>query len=136
MRYYRPFRIPEPDIEKAVALFHANLNDGTLTKGDQVRLFSEELSAYTGYEHVVPFAQGTHAIFALARWFRQKGYRKVRVPAFTWISTYMPFLWCGFDVAFVDIDRETWGGGLSGREKPPPPPPHAETTPETPPPPK
>jgi len=116
VRYYRPFRIPEPDIEEAVALFHANLNDGTLTKGDQVRLFAEELSAYTGYEYVVPFAQGTHAIFALARWFRQRGYRKVRVPAFTWTSTYMPFRWCGFDVAFVDIDRETWLADFQDRK--------------------
>ena len=86
------------------------------TKGERARRLARSIGDITGYEYAIPMGQGTHAIFILARWFKHNGFDKIRVPAFTWPSTYLPFQWLGFDVEYVDIDAETWLPDFSGHE--------------------
>ena len=104
--YYRPSRMR--DQEGLMKNLRKLIRDGRYTKGRLVDEFAAKMSEMTSYEYVIPVGQGTHAIFLLARWYKELGYDRLVSPAFTWRSTWEPFKWAGFRVQFVDIDRETW----------------------------
>src|SRR3990167_6500593 len=106
--YHRP-----PKLDDAEADIHTdrviNARDsGRYTKGELSVELASKIAQFSGYEYAIPFGQATHAIAVLARWYRRQRFRKMIVPAFTWPSTYVPFLWSDFDVRFCDIVRKTW----------------------------
>ena len=74
---------------------------------------TERIKEITRYEYAIPFGSCTTAIMALSRWYRKRGKRKLIAPAFTWLSTYVPFRWSGFGIRFVDIDKDTWFADFS-----------------------
>src|SRR3990167_9054743 len=111
--YHKPPQLAVPNLFRA--LVTDRLNAGRYTRGDLSALLADHIAKHHGYEYAIPFGQATHAIAVLARWYRKQRFRKMIVPAFTWPSTYVPFLWSGFDVRFCDIDRKTW---LAEKERP------------------
>src|SRR3990167_7352256 len=107
LRYHVPLDLGKDKFAVAQK-FHNLLETRQFTKGEAADDLASKIANYTGYDYAIPFGQGTHAIFILARWYRRFGYRRIRAPAFTWPSTYLPFEWCGYRVSFVDINPETW----------------------------
>ena len=107
LRYHVPLDLGKDKFAVAQKL-HNLLETRQFTNGYHADELAEKIENYTGYDHAIPFGQGTHAIFILARWYRKLGYRRIRAPAFTWPSTYLPFEWCSYRVRFVDINPETW----------------------------
>src|SRR3990167_9431412 len=107
LRYHVPLDLGKDKFAVAQKL-HNLLETRQFTKGEDADELASKIANYTGYDHAIPFGQGTHAIFLIARWYRKLGYRRIRAPAFTWPSTYLPFEWCGYRVGFVDINPETW----------------------------
>ena len=109
LRFYKPFRLEDfaftseshNDIRQII-------HEGAYTKGHFVSRLCNQIQEYTGYAHAIPFGGGTGAILALARWYLKLGYRTIRAPAFTWPSTYKPFEWLGYDIQFVDINKDTF----------------------------
>jgi len=112
LRYYKPPAIVDVekplDAEDIIEKIDGILVDGAYTKGSYANQLASKIAERTGYEYAIHVGSGTAAIFLLARWYWKQGYRKIRVPAFTWCSTYKPFDWLGYKIRFVDIDRETW----------------------------
>src|SRR3990167_8909404 len=113
LRYHVPLDL-DKDKFAVAQKFHNLLETRQFTKGEAADDLASKIANYTGYDYAIPFGQGTHAIFILARWYRKLGYRRIRSPAFTWPSTYLPFEWCGYRVRFVDINPETWLFGFWG----------------------
>src|SRR3990167_10794399 len=107
LRYHVPLDLGKDKFAVAQK-FHNLLETRQFTKGEAADDLASKIGNYTGYDYAIPFGQGTHAIFVLARWYRRFGYRRMRTPAFTWPSTYLPFEWCDYKVTFVDINPETW----------------------------
>ena len=109
LRFYKPYQL-YPYSDESLGLYEWDqiIENGTYTKGEFVKQFTDAIQKRTGYEYAIATGSGTASLFLLARYYFKKGFRKIRVPAFTWPSTYLPFSWLGFKVRFVDIDRETW----------------------------
>lgn len=108
LRYYKPAMLTHAEEAPVLQSFKKILWSGRLTSGECGTWLAEEIGEMNGYEYAIPFGQCTHAIFVLARWFKHLGYKRLWTPAFTWPSTWKPFAWCGYDIRFVDIDKETW----------------------------
>ena len=89
------------------------LSSRTYTRGENLEALIERIKEITQYEFAIPFGSCTTAIMTLSRWYRKLGKRKLITPAFTWLSTYVPFRWSGFDIQFVDIDKDTWFADFS-----------------------
>jgi len=106
--YYRPPSLTAEDRASLNRDIYDILSSGQYTKGELASHLATIIAMRAKYDHAIPLAQATHGIMILARWFRSRGYRKIRVPAFTWPSSYMPFVWLGDHVRFVDIDPKTW----------------------------
>ena len=107
LRYHVPLDLGKDKFAVAQK-FHNLVETRQFTKGEAADDLASKIANYTSYDYAIPFGQGTHAIFILARWYRKLGYRRICAPAFTWPSTYLPFEWCGYRVRFVDINSETW----------------------------
>src|SRR3972149_1962079 len=105
---HRPPKLDDATLQAFLSMVEDAVNSGRYTKGNLSQVLSERIAKYHGYEYAIPFGQATHAISILARWYRKQRFRKMIAPAFTWPSTYVPFLWSGFEVRFCDIDRDTW----------------------------
>ena len=106
--YHRPFSLPSDTGNRFRTQSLKLLWNGQYTRGKLSDELAIKIAERTGYEFAIPVGSGTAALFILARWYWKKGYRKIRVPAFTWCSSYKPFDWLGYKIQFVDIDRETW----------------------------
>ncbi len=81
-----------------------------LTQSEQVSLFEEEWSAWTGTRHSVFVNSGSSAnLITLAALREMYGVGEVIVPVLTWVSDIAAVLHCGFKPVFVDIDPRTLG---------------------------
>jgi len=106
--YHKPPSLDDSTLHAFLSMVEDAVDSGRYTKGNLSTTLAERIAQYHGYEHAIPFGQATHAIAVLVRWYRKQRFRKMIVPAFTWPSTYVPFLWSGFEVRFCDINRQTW----------------------------
>ena len=115
LRYYKPKTIPfYKGVSRLYEQIESIIRSGSYTNGAFSSSLCTSIAERTGYANAIPLGSGTQAIFMIARWYWNKGYRKIRVPAFTWPSTYKPFEWLGYKVRFVDIDRDTWLADFGG----------------------
>lgn len=104
--YYKPFELAHrPHLSQRIADI---LDSRQFTKGNLSAKLALLIAERTHYKHGIPFSSGTAALFLLGKWYYKQGFRRIRVPAFTWPSTYQPFSWLGYGIKFVDINRETW----------------------------
>lgn len=84
------------------------LDSGVLYGGEQEKLLEKEWGDYTGSRHSVALSSCAHAIHvALDAWGVGPG-DEVVVPAFTFIGTVVPVVWCGARPVFVDVDPRTF----------------------------
>lgn len=86
-----------------------------LTYGKNVKIFEKNFSRYTGFKYSVMVNSGSSANLLM---FQSLLYKKafknflkkndeVIVPAVSWSTTYYPINQSGFNIKFVDIDKET-----------------------------
>lgn len=115
--YHRPLALPSDTNNRFRTQALKLLWNGQYTKGKLSDELALKVAERTGYEFAIPLGSGTAALFILARWYWKQGYRSLRVPAFTWCSTYKPFDWLGYKIRFADIDRETWLADFGNAER-------------------
>lgn len=99
------YRNIKPQVDQAIAKV---LQDGRFIKGEEVRLFEQELAEYTGAKHVITCGNGTDALqIALMALQLQPG-DEVIVPDFTYVATGEVIALLGLVPVFVDVNRETF----------------------------
>ena len=106
--FYRPFPLPSDTNNRFRAQVLKILWTREYTKGTLSDELADKIAERTGYEFAIPVGSGTAAIMLLARWYKHLGMKRIKAPWFTWKSTYETFRWCGYDIRFVDIDRQTY----------------------------
>lgn len=84
------------------------LDDTAFINGPQVKLFSSELSTYTGAKYVIPCANGTDALQIAMMALGFKPGDEIIVPAFTYIATVEVIALLGLIPVFVDVDEKTF----------------------------
>jgi len=84
------------------------LDDTAFINGPQVKLFSSELSTYTGAKYVIPCANGTDALQIAMMALDFKPGDEVIVPAFTYIATVEVIALLGLIPIFIDVDEKTF----------------------------
>ena len=128
-----PFMRPDLPAFAAVAPgIEAILRDGTLTKGEQVRLLEEEARTAVGTEHVVAVSSCTTGLMLVMRSLatlatRRRGCEagascplreprsgggairdEVIVPGFVFLAAPAAIVWAGLRPVFVDVDAATF----------------------------
>jgi CDP-6-deoxy-D-xylo-4-hexulose-3-dehydrase len=84
------------------------INSGRFTCGDKVKEFEEEFALRTGTKYAVMCNSGSSAnLLMVAATSIRQGVGTVIVPAISWATSYAPFQQYGWNLKFVDIDRET-----------------------------
>jgi dTDP-4-amino-4,6-dideoxygalactose transaminase len=82
------------------------LIDADYINGKQVKIFEQNLAAYTFIKNVISCGNGTDAIqLALMALNLPKG-AKVIVPAFTYIAPVEVAVFLGFDIVFADVEMD------------------------------
>ena len=85
------------------------IDSGRFTMGPNVERFETEFAEYFDINHAVMVNSGSSAnlliIAALAEKYKLKG--NIIVPAVSWSTTYFPLHQYGFEMNFVDVDKDT-----------------------------
>lgn len=81
---------------------------GWLTSGPKVREFEQAFARRHGVEHGVAVTSCTTGLHLALKALGIGPGDEVIVPAFTWVATANAVLYCGAEVVFVDIDRNTF----------------------------
>ena len=99
------------------------IKSGKYTMGPEVAEFERQLAEFHGVKHAIMTNSGSSAnllmMAAIAehpkfnteprkRFLRSPVRKNVIVPAVSWSTTYFPVHQNGFDLKFVDVDRETF----------------------------
>jgi CDP-6-deoxy-D-xylo-4-hexulose-3-dehydrase len=81
---------------------------GRYTMGAKTQAFEEAYAEYCGTKYCVAVNSGSSAnLVMVAAYTLRHGPGKVIVPAVGWATSYSPFQQYGWELIFVDIDRET-----------------------------
>jgi CDP-6-deoxy-D-xylo-4-hexulose-3-dehydrase len=84
------------------------LESGRYTIGSKTREFEEAYAAYCGTKYCVAVNSGSSAnLLMVAAWTLRYGAGLVVVPAVGWATSYSPFQQYGWQLVFVDIDKDT-----------------------------
>jgi len=81
---------------------------GWLTSGPKVREFERAFAERHGTAHGVAVTSCTTALHLALKALGVGPGDEVIVPAFTWVATANAVLYCGAEVVFADIDRDTF----------------------------
>ncbi len=101
-----PIPIARPSMtEDEVRAVTEVLKSGQLAQGPRVEEFERAFAEVAGTEHCVATSSGTTALHLA---YEALGADLVLCPAFTFIATASAALHAGADVAFIDIDPETY----------------------------
>ncbi|MDP1801680.1 MAG: DegT/DnrJ/EryC1/StrS family aminotransferase [Bacteroidota bacterium] len=90
---------------------------GWLTAGPKVREFEEIFAKRHGVKHAMAVTSATTALHLALVALGVKAGDEVIVPAFTWISTANVVLYCGANVVFVDVDRNSFNIDVNDLKK-------------------
>jgi perosamine synthetase len=102
----RPW-IPEPDIEKILALIRQSLSSGHLTNGEHVREFERLFAAFVGVRHAVAVNSGTAALEISLRAMGISG-REVILPTETFVASANSIILAGGTPVFAEIHPDTY----------------------------
>lgn len=92
--------------ERAAAL--EVIDSGLVTMGEKTLEFEEAYAAYVGTRYCVAVNSGSSAnLLMVAAWTLRYGAGTVVVPAVGWSTSYSPFQQYGWNLRFIDIDRDT-----------------------------
>ena len=84
------------------------IRSGQYTIGKLTQRFEEEYAEYVGTRYCVACNSGSSAVLLMvAAWTLRYGPGTVIVPTVGWSTSYSPFQQYGWNLLFVDIDRET-----------------------------
>ncbi|MDR0560035.1 MAG: UDP-4-amino-4,6-dideoxy-N-acetyl-beta-L-altrosamine transaminase [Prevotellaceae bacterium] len=105
--------ITDEDIQ-AVA---ETLKSDFLTQGPKILEFEENFAEYAGAKHAVAVSNGTAALHLAAMALSVKSGDKVITTPITFVASANGFRYCGAEIAFCDIDPETFLIDLDKLEK-------------------
>lgn len=101
---YGTHHITEDDIESVVSV----LRTGNLTQGPRISQFENDFAAYVGSKYAVAVANGTAALHLCAMAMDVKPGDKVITTPITFVASANCVRFCGGEVAFADIDPNTY----------------------------
>jgi CDP-6-deoxy-D-xylo-4-hexulose-3-dehydrase len=88
------------------------------TYGNQVQLFEQKMAKYVGVKYALFVSSGSTANTLLAYYLDQvETKRKIIFPSVTWATSVTPFIKCGFEPVFVDINLNDLSMDLDQVEK-------------------
>src|SRR5512139_3899724 len=94
--------------KEELSAIQAVMDSGQYTMGPRVEEFERAYAAYCGTEYCVAVNSGSSAnLLMVAAHTLRHGKGKVIVPAVGWSTSYSPFQQYGWQLIFVDIDRDT-----------------------------
>jgi len=101
------------DLEAAIL----TLESGSLTMGDQVRLFEREMAEYLGLKNFIMMNSGSSANLAIFEALLRPSMNEpllkkgdsILVPSIAWPTTIWPIVQLGLKPVFVDVDQATIG---------------------------
>ena len=96
--------ITDADIEAVVEVLKSNY----LTQGPKVSEFEEKFAGYVGAKYSVAVSNGTAALHLSALALGVKPGHKVLTTPITFLATANSVLYCGGEIDFVDIDKDTY----------------------------
>lgn len=79
-----------------------------LTQGPKIAQFEADFAAYVGSRHCSMVANGTAALHLCAMALDVKAGDKVITPPITFVASANGFAYCGAEIVFCDIDRDTF----------------------------
>jgi len=79
-----------------------------LNNKNQILEFEQKFSEYIECEHVIATSSGTAALYVLLKAYELKKGDKVIMPAYTCEGVARLILDMGYDIKFVDVDKETY----------------------------
>jgi len=94
--------------EEDIAAVVATLRSDFLTQGPQIAAFEQAFCAYTGARFAVAVANGTAALHLGALALGVNATSRVITTPITFAASANCVRYCGGNVAFADIDPETW----------------------------
>ena len=101
---YGRHEISDEDIQAVVDV----LRSDNLTQGPKIREFEEGLADYVGAKYAVAVSNGTAALHIGAMALNISPGQKVITTPITFVASANCIRYCGGDVAFADIDPETY----------------------------
>lgn len=93
------------------------LDSTSFINGSDVKVFSEELAAFTGSKYVITCGNGTDALQIAMMALDFKSGDEIIVPAFTYVATVEVISLLGLKPVFVDVLPETYELDPAGLEK-------------------
>jgi len=88
------------------------------TYGKQVQLFEQKMAEYVGVKYALFVSSGSTANTLLAYYLDQvETKKKIIFPSVTWSTSVTPFIKCGFEPVFVDINLNDLSMDLDQVEK-------------------
>jgi UDP-4-amino-4,6-dideoxy-N-acetyl-beta-L-altrosamine transaminase len=96
--------ITEEDISAVVEILRSDY----LTQGPTIKQFEDAFAAYVGAKYAVAVANGTAALHLSAIALGVKPGHKIITTPITFAATANCVRYCGGDIVFADIDRETY----------------------------
>lgn len=96
--------ITDADIDAVVEVLKSNY----LTQGPMVREFEEKFASYVGAKYAVAVSNGTAALHLSALALHVKPGHKVLTTPITFLATANSVLYCGGEIDFVDIDKDSY----------------------------
>lgn len=83
-----------------------------ITQGHYVRQFEEKMSEWSGRKHAIACSSGTAALHLAIKTgigeFLGSRFDAVAIPAMTYIATANAAVYCGANVVFTDVNRDSW----------------------------
>lgn len=87
------------------------------TYGKYVKKYESEMAKYVGVKHALFVSSGSTANTIIAYYLSSITKKnKIIFPALTWTTSISPFIKCGFEPIFVDIDMDNLSASISDIE--------------------
>jgi len=96
--------ITQEDIDLVVETLKSNY----LTQGPLVKEFEEKFATYVGAKYAVAVTNGTDALHLCNLALKIKKGNKIITTPITFVASANASLYCGSEIDFVDIDKETY----------------------------
>lgn len=88
------------------------------TYGKYVKRFESEMAKYIGVKHALFVSSGSTANTIIAYYLSEiTNKRKIIFPSLTWTTSISPFLKCGFEPIFVDVDIDNLSASVDDIDK-------------------
>lgn len=88
------------------------------TYGKYVKKFEAEMAKYIGVKHALFVSSGSTANTIIAYYLSSISTKnKIIFPALTWTTSISPFIKCGFEPVFVDVDINNFGASIQNIDK-------------------